>query len=93
MSKPIECKSEMGITIGLIDAIISIANILAPRLRVIDDELRLGTRGDVHQPIRDALTDLCVSSELRRVVDGQDNGAYALIHKAAGLLTEKTKDG
>lgn len=31
MTIPIECRSEEGITIGLIDAIISICRVLAPR--------------------------------------------------------------
>lgn len=90
MSKTIECKSEMGITIGLIDAIISISNVLAPRLEAIDDAMRLGQRGDEYQPIRNALTDLCTSSNARRVIMGHDEVASALIHRAAELIEIKS---
>ena len=86
MAKPIECKSEMGITIGLIDAIISISNVLAVRLDAINDAMRLGERGDEYQPIRNALTDLCASSNARAVILGHDEAASALIHRAAELV-------
>lgn len=37
MNEPISCKSEEGITIGLIDAMIAIARVLKPRLKELDE--------------------------------------------------------
>jgi hypothetical protein len=73
-------------TIGLIDALISISNVLAPRLDAIDDLMRLGEIGDKFQPIRNALSDLCTSSNLRKIVDAGDGRAMAIIHEAAALV-------
>lgn len=39
MTEPIDCKSQLGITIGLIDAMISIARVLAPRLHTSDPDI------------------------------------------------------
>jgi hypothetical protein len=55
MEKLIECKSEEGITIGLIDAIISIARILKDRDLSSND-------------IKEALLDLKADSDLKFIL-------------------------
>lgn len=85
--KRIECKSDIGITIGLIDGIISIAQVLAPRLNI--DAMRLGEKGDEYQPVREALTDLCCCVPLKDMLDKWDGQAMELIHRAAELLKDR----
>lgn len=82
--EPIECSSEMGVTIGLIDSIITTARVLGQRLDY--DALICGEDGDEHQPIREALTDLATCAELRRLIGKHDAGAMKVIHDAAALL-------
>lgn len=57
----IDCRSEVGITIGLIDCILSISRVLAPRLAGID------TRID--SPIAEALKDLGDDMDLHSILD------------------------
>jgi hypothetical protein len=85
--KLIECSSPEGITIGAIEAIITLANIVDQRLPWND--MMIGEGGDEFQPIRDALTDLCSNGSLRKILDGWDNRAHELIHRAAKMLEEK----
>jgi len=55
-SEPIDCRSEEGITIGLIDGIISIARVLAKR--------------DIHDPaVKEALMDLCMDEDLSKIMN------------------------
>lgn len=55
-SEPIDCRSEEGITIGLIDGIISIARVLAKR--------------DIHDPeVKEALMDLCLDEDLSKILN------------------------
>ncbi len=82
----IECKSEMGITIGLIESILTAANLLGQRLDY--ETLISGERGDEHQPIRDAIADLCACEPLRRMLNDADARAMSVIHHAAKLFEE-----
>lgn len=66
MAKTIECKSEIGITVGLIDAMISLARVTDKHLDY--DDLIYGERGDELQPIRDALRDLKACEEFNRII-------------------------
>lgn len=94
MPKTIECDSEIGVTIGLIDTLINTARVLRPRLDLETiGNLHLGLDGvgygkarDQFQPVRDALTDLCSCKELREIITIHDDGAMAVIHDAAALL-------
>lgn len=66
MAKPAwtECRSEDGITVGLIDALISIARVLAPRLRenyVTED-----------RPIYEAIADLMQDPDIKKILVYQD---------------------
>lgn len=45
-----------------------------------------GERGDEHQPVRDALSDLSACQELREIVGLHDTEAMRIIHDAAELL-------
>lgn len=58
----IDCRSEEGITIGLIDAIISICRILSPRLE-------MGTTTD---SINEALMDLSNDEDMKNVIAWTD---------------------
>lgn len=82
--KPTECKSNMGLVIGLVDALITIGDVLAPMLDL--EAMRLGVKGDRWQPIRDALKDLNQSSGLMKILEDRDSNAMRLIHRAAELL-------
>lgn len=84
MTKTIECKSEIGVTVGLIDTIITSARVLRDRIDV--DALICGQTGDEHQPVRDALRDLQDSDDFKRLITYGDRDAMAVIHQAAALL-------
>lgn len=89
--RKIECKSEIGVTIGLIDGIIALAQVLAPRLDI--EDMRYGEIGDEYQPVRDSLTDLCCCVPLKDMLAVWDGKAMALIHTAATLLETRDKAG
>lgn len=62
MAEPQDCRSEEGITVGLVDAIISILRVLAPR------DLRT-------KNVREALADLSADPDLRTVQAALDHTA------------------
>ena len=80
----IECKSEIGTTIGLIDALITTARVLRQRLDF--DAMITGKTGDEHQPAREALKDLSDCHELRELIGLHDAAAMKIIHDAAALI-------
>lgn len=55
MSESIDCRSEEGITVGLVDAIISILRVLAVRDMSLES-------------VQEALLDLCSDSDLSTVL-------------------------
>jgi hypothetical protein len=83
----IECKSDVGITVGLIDSIITVARVLNARLDY--DALICGSTGDRMQPVRDALRDLQDCSEFKRMIQFGDRDAMRVIHDAADLLRKR----
>jgi hypothetical protein len=62
----VECKSEIGITVGLIDSIISTCRVLAPRLKEHENKTP-GFVGEEH-PILAALEDLHGDEDLKTVL-------------------------
>lgn len=77
----------MGITIGLIDSIITTARVLSKRIDY--EALICGSRGDKHQPIRNALTDLAICQQFLKLIGRHDAEAMRIIHDAAALLSKK----
>ena len=84
MPKTIECTSEIGTTVALIDSIITLTRLLDARLDY--DAMVIGDRRDKYQPIRNALHDLLTNSPYRKIIDGRDSEAMNIIHDAAELL-------
>lgn len=84
MVKPIECNSEIGITIGLIDNLIVTARVL--RIRLDFNSMSIGSKRDKYQPIRNALHDLVTCKELREILN--DDNAMQIIHDAARVLNK-----
>lgn len=58
----VDCRSEEGITIGLIDALLSIGRVLASRIAEADQQV-LGFG------VKDALTDLAQDEDLRYLLE------------------------
>ncbi len=85
--KTLECTSEVGTTIALIDAIITLTRLLDMRLEY--DAMAIGSNRDKYQPIRNALHDLLANSPYRKIIDRYDNEAMNIIHDAAALLRRK----
>lgn len=79
--------SEIGITVGVIDAIITLAKIVNDRIDV--DELICGEKGDKFQPIRDALRELQSCPAFDRIVRFGDQKAMEIIRNAADFLNKK----
>ncbi len=55
-----DCRSAEGITVGLIDSVLSICRVLAPRLRGFDSR--------IDSPITEALTDLGCDDDLNGIL-------------------------
>lgn len=87
MARTIECTSQIGTTVGLIDAIIVLTRVLDTRLEY--DAMTIGRTGDKYQPIRNALHDLLTNSPYRKIVTGRDDEAMKIIHDAAALLKDR----
>lgn len=83
-----ECNSEMGITVGLIDSIITISRVLFARLDI--DAMITGEHGDEYQPIRDALTDLCTNKALSTLINCHNAEAMDIIHRAAAIFRTRS---
>lgn len=76
-----ECKSEVGITVGLIDSLIAICRVLAPRLKM--------TCGDQEeQPIVEAMRDL---SQDKAVCWVWDHRPYSQDEQMDAKLMERVK--
>lgn len=84
MARTIECTSEIGTTVGLIDAIITLTRLLDGRLDY--QAMIIGAYGDKYQPIRNALRDLLDNSPYRKIIEGRDDEAMKIIHDAAEML-------
>jgi hypothetical protein len=77
----IECKSRDGITIGLIDALITTAAVLHQRL--LQDHRR-GRKNS--QPVIDALDDLRLNKNFRELVFPGGDEAMRIIDRAAEAI-------
>lgn len=88
---PIECRSRDGITIGLIDSLITIAVVLDHRLK--SERRRFRRSADEwayhSQAVQDALHDLADNPTVRGLLWPHDDKAMAIIHSAAQLLGAK----
>jgi hypothetical protein len=69
-----DCRDEVGITVGLIDAIISISRILAPRIKDMKK---------THAAIEESLADLRGDEDLNFIVNGaiQDSSHCTNTHQ------------
>ena len=86
----IECKSEIGTTIGLIDTLITVARIARQRLDF--NAMITGETGDKYQPAREALKDLSDCAELRELIGLHDAVAMKIIHDAAALIDTEASE-
>ncbi len=94
MSDPIDAKSRDGITIGMVDAILSLANALTERLAA---EQRRHNRRRAHpkteddewswhsEPVREALSDLAGNKALKSLMYPRDERVMRILHEAAAL--------
>jgi hypothetical protein len=87
----IDATSRDGITIGLVDSIITLAIILSQRLKA--EARRLKRDPDEwawhSQPVQDALTDLAGNKVVRQLLFPRDIPAIEIITRAAALLKPK----
>lgn len=90
----IEAASRDGITIGLIDSIITIATVLRERLNA--ESRRLKRSSDEHawhsQPVQDALHDLAANPTVRGLLWPRDDNAMEIIHRAAESVEAKSQE-
>lgn len=67
-AETIDCRSEIGVTVGLVDAIIAICRVLAPRVRL--EENKNSNVGALwFTPLRPALEDLTSDEDLAYILD------------------------
>jgi len=89
LPQTIECTSTDGITIGLIDAIITLAVVLNERLE--KQAKRMKRSPDEYEwfseDVRNALCDLAGNPAVKRLLFPRDEKAMAIIHEAARSLT------
>lgn len=88
----IEAKSRDGITIGLIDAILTLTHTLNERLA--KEVKRLGKDPDDDhawhsKEVQDALLDLAGNKALRQLLWPRDEAAMKIIHDSADLLRKR----
>ena len=69
MDKPIECKSEEGVLVGLIDSIMTLATVAAERVKEYDED-------QIPDSVIAALADLFQDRDLRFVVSFGGNSKY-----------------
>lgn len=88
-----ECKSWDGITIGLIDAIITIANVLNPRLQAEARKMKkLGEKDTdlewlwFSQEVQDAMSDLLLNESVQQLLYPRDEKMMDIIYKSAETL-------
>lgn len=88
-NETIECNSRDGVTIGMIDAIITMAIVLDQRLKHETKRLK---RSKVEwawhsQPVQDALHDLASNKVVRGLLFPRDDEAMKIINDAAKAVT------
>jgi hypothetical protein len=90
----IDAASRDGITIGLVDSIITLANVLSLRLKA--EARRLKRDPDEwawhSQSVQDALCDLAGNETVRQLLFPRDDRAMDIISRAAALLKPKVDD-
>ncbi len=92
MTKVIDAKSRDGITIGLIDAIITLAHTLNERLALEGKRLENDPNDDHawhSMAVQHALLDLAGNKALRQLLWPRDEKAMEIIHAAAELERKK----
>ena len=91
MSRRIEHNSRDGITIGMIDAIISLATALNERLEKERERLDMSGRDFAWHtvPVQNALLDLKGNVEVQRLLFPRDEKAYEVLRGFAQLEMER----
>lgn len=90
---PIECSSHDGITIGLIDAMITLANTLNERLE--REARRMKRRNNpiewewFSDDVQAALTDLAGNKAVQNLLHPYDENAMRIIREGARLIATK----
>lgn len=88
MGRSIDAAARDGITIGMIDAIISIANALDERLRAEAKRLRKDPDDDHawhSEAVRNAMADLAANKALRHIMWPRDERTMRILRAAADL--------
>lgn len=89
-----DCNTKTGIMVGLVDSLISISRVLAPRLRAIHDDLRWP------EEIKEALSDLYEDKDVLYVLTfktsespyiGDRKESYEIIRKAVEGIQKSGK--
>lgn len=96
----IDSKSRDGITIGMVDAILTMATVLTQRLkseyrrldRVRSDPRRDDPWAYHSQAVQDALHDLESNETVRSLLWPRDDEAMAFIHESVKLLKDRGSD-
>ena len=87
--KPLDAKSPDGITIGLIDAMLTLAHTLNERLASELIERNRDPAEDDHayysMPVQRALRDLAGNPAIRRLLWPRDDATMKILHDAAKL--------
>jgi hypothetical protein len=89
-----ECSSHDGVTVGMIDAIITLANALHERIKV---DLRRFNRNKNHEKeptyfseaVQEAFSDLRHNKAVTSLLHPRDEVAMNIIHKAAASLKSR----
>jgi len=90
MAKILECKSWDGVTIGLIDALLSISRALTERVEAETERLKKTDDQWLSNEVQEALSDLRHDDVLKALIYPQDIEAARIIREAAVLI--KTRD-
>jgi hypothetical protein len=86
----IESESWNGITIGLIDAILSVAKMLNERIAAETKRLKLTDEEWLSEEVQEALADLRHSADIKMLIAPENEKAMAIIREAAALI--KTRE-
>lgn len=98
--EPIDAKSRDGITIGLIDAMIAMANTLNERLKNEQrrhNRLRANPKTEEDEwawhsePVREALSDLAGNKAIHQLLYPRDERVMRILHEAAALHQSREK--
>ena len=86
-----ECKSHDGVTVGLIDSLMTIAQVLT--LRLEEDKKRFDKSEEefawFSPEIQKALADLSANQDIRNLMYPRDEESCKIIHDAADLLRKQ----